>query len=512
MSPSGLLSSVGRSRLLASSANATALVLGLHVLVWTWVGASLRTNLDLPGDMVEAFVWGEAWQWGYFKHPPLSAWIAGAWFSMMPRGDASYALLSSLNTGLALVGLALLAREFLERRWVVLCVAAATLTPGLTTLSLRFNANAALLVPWAFACAFFVRAMQRGRVRDAMLAGACCAAAVLAKYFAFALIGALGLAALLHAPWRRRALSRTGLIIAVTFLVLLLPHFAWLAAHDYGPLAYAREATGHSSSAGLLPALRFAILMLVYPALGYLVVALACRAANPGFGAGDLLRAIGRPSAHPVWVLAIAPIAATAAITLLAGARTATVWGLPFGMALVLLLCWRLQQSVPRPVAAVGLKWIALAWVFASVAAPLMWAELAREDSPKAGEPRAELARQIDAMWFDQFGTPLRWITGDPTLAASASFYAASRPRYWDLFDSHRRTPWVDPPGVRRDGSAVVCVRADVGCIRAGLAVGGQPNEVDVSKTARGFRFSPRSYTVLFVPPASNEDESPWAF
>jgi 4-amino-4-deoxy-L-arabinose transferase-like glycosyltransferase len=130
-----------------------------HVLVWWCVYGLARSNLDAQGDMVETFAWGQSWQWGYWKHPPLSSWVSGAWFAVMPQTDVSYALLASVNAAVGLLGVHAMAREFVDRRWMLACTAAAALTPGLTILAMRFNANALLLSTWPWAIACFARAM-----------------------------------------------------------------------------------------------------------------------------------------------------------------------------------------------------------------------------------------------------------------------------------------------------------------------------------------------------------------
>src|SRR5436190_8517573 len=55
-------------------------------------------------DMLEAWAWGQEFQLGYYKHPPLYAWIVGLWFKVFPRADASYYLLSAINIGAGLLG------------------------------------------------------------------------------------------------------------------------------------------------------------------------------------------------------------------------------------------------------------------------------------------------------------------------------------------------------------------------------------------------------------------------
>ena len=42
-----------------------------HLTIWTLVPA--LTNQNLPLDTIEALAWGSNLDWGFDKHPPLSA-------------------------------------------------------------------------------------------------------------------------------------------------------------------------------------------------------------------------------------------------------------------------------------------------------------------------------------------------------------------------------------------------------------------------------------------------------
>ncbi len=43
-------------------------------LVWTTIPIIIYPNISL--DVAEMVAWGHEWNWGYFKHPPLVAWLA----------------------------------------------------------------------------------------------------------------------------------------------------------------------------------------------------------------------------------------------------------------------------------------------------------------------------------------------------------------------------------------------------------------------------------------------------
>ena len=46
-----------------------------HVALWTLILIKLKAAQDIHMDVAEAFGWGQKFQLGYGKHPPLAGWI-----------------------------------------------------------------------------------------------------------------------------------------------------------------------------------------------------------------------------------------------------------------------------------------------------------------------------------------------------------------------------------------------------------------------------------------------------
>ena len=55
-----------------------------HAVLWTLILVNLKAAQDVHMDVAEAFAWGQKFQFGYGKHPPLSGWVAGLWFKLFP--------------------------------------------------------------------------------------------------------------------------------------------------------------------------------------------------------------------------------------------------------------------------------------------------------------------------------------------------------------------------------------------------------------------------------------------
>ena len=51
-----------------------------HLFVWTLIPSISNTNLPL--DIIEALAWGSNLEWGFNKHPPLSALFPAIFFKI----------------------------------------------------------------------------------------------------------------------------------------------------------------------------------------------------------------------------------------------------------------------------------------------------------------------------------------------------------------------------------------------------------------------------------------------
>lgn len=498
-----LLSPVARWHTLDVVTQLALLLVG-HFLLWTWIGWSSRSNFDAPGDMAEAYVWSQGWQWGYHKHPPLSAWVVGLWFSVVPESHLGYSALSAFNTVVGLAGLAVLAREFLPRHWVLLCVAAASLTPGITTLAMRFNANAVLVATWPWAMALFVRLMRHNRRGDALLCGLACALALLGKYYSGVLLCTLVATSLLVPAWRRRWLEAPAWLALLAFGIAMLPHGLWLLAQAHGPLQYAAKASlheGHGASA--MRALNFALAQWVFPAVAFLLLWLALTGPARGKAWWQAVTGVVRPRWGAPWLLAMVPIIATMLGTLLTQARTATVWGLPISAGIMLLAAARAREAGAGVDPARIWRVIGTVWLVAALMSPVWWLARARLQLPGVAEPRQELALALDALWRRETGEPLRWVSGSQTIATSASFYLAGGAGYWSLSNAAVETPWVDMVEVQQVGGVIVCNPDDPGCARAAEAWSAERRTLAVAKHERGMAFAPVTYTVFLMRPSA---------
>ena len=52
----------------------------IHLILWTLTPS--LTNNNLPLDTIEALAWGSNLDWGFNKHPPMSAFIVEIFYQI----------------------------------------------------------------------------------------------------------------------------------------------------------------------------------------------------------------------------------------------------------------------------------------------------------------------------------------------------------------------------------------------------------------------------------------------
>ena len=61
-----------------------------HLILWTLVPTF--SNINLPLDTIEALAWGSNLDWGFNKHPPMSAFFPEIFFKIFGAQDWAFYL------------------------------------------------------------------------------------------------------------------------------------------------------------------------------------------------------------------------------------------------------------------------------------------------------------------------------------------------------------------------------------------------------------------------------------
>lgn len=484
----------------------------LFIIAWVTFAVMGKPGLDRYGDMVENVAWGQEWQWGYYKHPPVFAWISAAWFKLFPVGDVWFYVLSYVNVAVALLVQWRLGARVLGHYSAMSAVVLCAFLPTTTFLAAKYNANAALLLWWPLTALLLLDSIDRRSWIASVGLGLSAAAAVLSKYYSLVLLATMGLYCLAHA----RAYLRTPhpYLALLVFALALAPHVAWLLDNDLLTLRYVEQQEGDSWG----DVIKRALLTFPLAQLGYALLpgGVAYYLLRPS--SGQLKRNIVNVWYQQPWLVwfGLGPLLVACVVALATKTSLSTPWGIPHGFLITVLLL-RLMQAEPNDHQAQRLWqtfWrVALVYliVVVALAAPVGW-QNAKKLKAGAAIPYAKINDWLDKNWTEYTDEPLTFVAGR-VIASGVPFYAKGRKRAVYLPLEH--SPWVTDASLHNEGFVAVCERSDRKCLDAMAAF----NERWLPDKAVNFQLQPDAFwgvvqppfdgVAWFYPPASNISSEP---
>ena len=124
------------------------LFLIIHLIFWTLVPSI--SNQNLPLDTIEALAWGSNLDWGFIKHPPLSAFVVEIFYQIFGSKDWAYYFLSQLFVISTFIIIWIFSKEFFQNQ--IYGLISVLLLEGIYFYNFttpEFNVNVAQLPFWS---------------------------------------------------------------------------------------------------------------------------------------------------------------------------------------------------------------------------------------------------------------------------------------------------------------------------------------------------------------------------
>src|SRR5258707_2421227 len=494
-----------------------------HAVLWTFILINLKAAQDVHMDVAEAFAWGQKFQLGYGKHPPLAGWVAGIWFRIFPVADwATYALaMATLGCGLVICWL--IALRVVDRRRAFFVVLMLALYPIFNFKGFKYNPDLLQLVTLPLLVLAYLHAFEKRNLRAGLWLGLAGALALMTKYWVMTMIGAVGLAALIHPDRLLFLRSPAPWVAVVTLIVAMIPHLVWLREVDFVPVSYAGAVYGLSSRAqniqlvlgyiGHNLALLAAPVALAAMALAWsprwwatlarhplaLLTRPWCRGANPGVNVSQ---------ARNIWIIQIVVAIGPPLGGLIFTIYMKTDWGISLffltPLALVAIPGLRLQRMALFHITAI---WLVV--TLAALAASPYIAAQEMEVNPNGAATygaRSDLARELTQAWHSRFNSRWAVVAGTTEGGEPMTFYSPDHPAPFtpgELWSSGLTS--LDE--AKRLGFIGICDTTDVRLpvCEAWMRENGKDAEQLAMTTQRFFRGHPGpaiSSKVYIVPPA----------
>ena len=469
------------------------LAYGFFWATYAQISASSGAHID----SLEAFAWGREFALGYYKHPPFWAWVAGLWFSVLPKTDWNFWLLSELNGALGLAGAYALMGRFCGQDKRLICLLLLMLTPFYQFNALRFNANTVLLSIWPWAMYFFVRSIEKPRILSAVACGLLAGFALLSKYFALVLIGSCFLASLTHHNRKAYYASAAPYLSVLIALGVFAPHLIWLFRDGFQPLAYMATKIDLQDRSVSSSFFQFIAASTAFFALPLALLLLA------RWRGGVRTSPMPAPRNGQSFenIIAFSPFI----LTLIAGSVGHTALAIPFGVpicAMIPLALLRLVQPREEIVLFYSRRAVIALMVGCAIASPIIPRIFVGLQHKDHIEPRKEAADAAIALWRETTGAPLRFVGGDRINSLAVTFRSTDDTSEFNSFNL-RWSPSVTPDRLRQHGLLVLCFKQSAACqenARPYLGQGFSRHEITVARSLPG---APTfDYVVLIIPPA----------
>lgn len=484
-----------------------------HAVLWTLILVNLKTGQDIHMDVAEAFGWGQKFLLGYGKHPPLSGWVAGVWFMIFPATDwATYAL-AMVTLGCSLVICWLIALRVVDRRRAFLVVVMLALYPIFNFKGFKYNPDLLQLVTLPLMVLAYLDAFEKRSARSGLWLGLAGALALMTKYWVLTMIGAIGLAALIH-PQRLQFLRSPAPWVAIsTLVVAMIPHLIWLKQVDFAPLTYAGESysltdrtmidglalgyIGHNLALLALPVVLLAV-ALTWPSRWRKRFAVWSRGANPG---------VKTAQAFNVWMIQAIVAIGPPFGAVLFQIYIKTDWGIPLFFLVPLALI-----AIPAlRVRGIALPRLAVTWLVLSlavlVASPKIVAYEVGENRNEGASYRArsELARELTEEWRTRFHSRWPVVAAYDDIGQPVTFYSPDHPAAL-IPDEPWGSGLTSLDEARRSGFVGICETGDWKLEKCEAwmkanAANGERMVVTTRRFFHGMAGAATAWNIIIVPP-----------
>ncbi|MDA9647308.1 glycosyltransferase family 39 protein [Candidatus Pelagibacter sp.] len=399
-----------------------------HLIFWTLVPS--LTNQNLPLDTTEALAWGSNLDWGFNKHPPMSAFFSEVIFQIFGSQDWAYYLLSQIFVLISFYFVFKFSKEFFKNDLLglisVLLVEAIYFYNFTTP---EFNVNVCQLPFWSLTVYFSWKIFSNTEIRfiDCFLVGLFAAFGFLSKYLFVYLLASIDLLFIyLIFIKREKKFDFKYLITVEVFLIVLVPHLIWLGNNEFITITYGLARTGLEQSS-LIDHIKFPIIFLIKQ-IGILIpflilVWLLTKKIKFKFDFKDkkLLFLLS------INILPIILMFLTSAVI---GSKIRTMWMTPFYLFFGSLFVYLFQSQINIK----KLKSFMVGFIFFFFLSPILYAYVSlSNDNKRTDYPGKEIAIKTQYAWDQQFNSKINVVYGNEWNAGNLSYHLKSRP-VWEGF------------------------------------------------------------------------------
>ncbi len=399
-----------------------------HLLIWTLVPS--LTNNNLPLDTIEALAWGSNLDWGFNKHPPMSAFFLEVFFQIFGAQDWAYYFLSQIFVLIAFYYVFKFSYEIFKN--IKLSLISVLLLESIFFYNFttpEFNVNVCQLPFWSIVVYYSWKIYDSKSIKfiDCFLVGLFAAIGFLSKYLFIYLIISIDLLFIyLIFIKKTKKFDFKYLITLEVFFVLLVPHLIWLFNNDFVTFYYGLERSGLESSS-ILEHIKHPVIFLLKQLIilipFFILVFLLLTKIKFKINLKDkkLLFLI---------FINILPIILMFMTSVIAGSKIRTMWMTPFYLFFGVLFIYIFQSQVNYK----KINSFLYGFLFLFFLSPILYSYISISQIDKRTDyPGKEVADKTQVIWSQDFDKEIEFVTGDEWKAGNLSYHLQSRPKWEGL-------------------------------------------------------------------------------
>jgi len=396
-----------------------------HLIIWTLVPS--LTNKNLPLDTIEALAWGSNLDWGFNKHPPMSAFLVEIFYQIFGAQDWAYYLLSQIFVVIAFIVVFRFAEELLKDK--ALSLVSVLLLEGIYFYNFttpEFNVNVCQLPFWALCVYYSWKLFDKQQIafKDCFWLGVFAAIGFLSKYLFIYLLIAIDLL-FFYAIFikKYKKFDFKYLISLEVFIVLLVPHLIWLTNNDYITITYGLARTGLENSNFLDH--------IIYPLifLGKQAVILIPFFIMSFFLIKKFKSKMSLKDKKLLFLIFVnlVPIGLMFLTSMLTGSKIKTMWMTPFYLFFGVLVIYIFQSQINLN----KLKGFTSVFLILFIFSPFAYAYVSITETDKRTDYEGKkIAQEVQKLWDKKYSTKITYVSGNEWIGGNLSYHLKSRPQW----------------------------------------------------------------------------------
>jgi len=394
-----------------------------HLIVWTLVPT--LTNHNLPLDTIEALAWGSNLDWGFNKHPPMSAFLVEIFYQIFGPQDWAYYFLSQICVIISFIVIYKFSEDFFDNK--NFCLLSVLLLEGIYFYNFttpEFNVNVCLMPFWSLTVLYIWKGFKDNKIIDWLLAGLFAGFGFLSKYL-FIYLG-VGVDIFLIYMIYKKKLDLKCLVSLIPFLIVLLPHLIWLTANNYITITYGLDRTGTGDQSFLDHIIH--PLIFLGKQIGILIPFFLMFL----FLSNKLKNKLNFKDNKLLFLLSIniIPIILIFLTSMIMGVKIRTMWMTPFYLFFGVLLIYIFQSQINLN----KLKGFTAAFLILFVFSPFAYAYVSITETDKRTDyPGKLLADHIQLKWDRYYvgeNKKIDYVWGNEWQAGNLSYHLKDRPKW----------------------------------------------------------------------------------